>query len=149
MQAHHRGFSMIVGIAAAMAAGVPLGLRALGADTDSLTRLPVYPGAPFIEKIPDADYCGSQMRSNMYMPDGKDATYVSWYDAHLAGFKRYHFARYNRPQDIYFKPDGTMDVVITGSVGTSDVYAITYETFKPALSTNAMASLSQTQRTCR
>ncbi len=83
------------------------------------------------------------------MPHGKDATYVSWYDAHLSGFGKYHFMRYNRPQDVYFKPDGTMDVVITGSVGTSDVYAVTYEAFKPALSTVAMASLSQNHRTCR
>ncbi|GEM_PF-2735500 len=149
MQAHHRSFSTIVVLATALATAVSQGVPALGADTDNLTGLPVYPGAPLIEKLPDGFYCGSQMRGNFYMPKGNDATYVSWYDARLLGFKKYHSMGHNRPQDAYFKPDGTMVVNVTGSVDSIDVYAVAYETFKPALSKTAMASFNQNRQTCR
>jgi hypothetical protein len=121
------------------------------ATSDTLTGLPLYPGAPFIMKIPTSSFCGVQLQSTMYMPGGKVATIDGWYAAHLHGFHFYHAVDGNgRTQDEFAKPDDTAAVNITGDPKNSpDIYAISYAKFAHPLSPAAMASLNQPNVTCK
>jgi len=129
-----------------------LGFGIAGAETsDSLTGLPLYPGAPFTMKMPDASYCGVSLQGTMYMPDGKVAAIDRWYAAHLPGFHFYHAVDGDgRTQDSFAKPDGRAAVNITGDRKNSpDVYAISYAKFARPLPPAAMASMNQRNVTCK
>jgi hypothetical protein len=128
-----------------------LGLGIAGAETsDSLTGLPLYPGAPFSMKLPDGSYCGVPLQGTMYMPDGKVAAIDRWYAAHLPGFRFYHAVDGDRTQDAFAKPDGRVAVNITGDPKNSpDVYAISYAKFAHPLPPAAMASLNRHNATCK
>jgi hypothetical protein len=129
-----------------------LGFGIAGAETsDSLTGLPLYPGAPFTMKLPDSSYCGVPLQGTMYMPNGKVASIDRWYAAHLRGFHFYHAVDgSNRTQDSFAKPDGRAAVNITGDPNNSpDIYAISYAKFAHPLPPAAIASLNQRNATCK
>jgi hypothetical protein len=120
------------------------------ATSDSLTGLPLYPGAPFTMKLPNSTFCGVALQGTMYMPDGKIATIERWYAAHLSGFHFYHAVDGSeRTQDEFAKPDGTVAINITGDPKNSpDIYAISYAKFARPLSPAAMATLNQRTVKC-
>jgi hypothetical protein len=128
-----------------------LGSGIAGAATsDSLTGLPLYPGAPFTMKLPDSSYCGVPFQGTMYMPGGKVAAIDRWYAAHLPGFHFYHAVAGDRTQDSFAKPDGSAAVNITGDPSNSpDIYAISYAKFARPLPPAAIASLNQRNVTCK
>ncbi len=140
------GALAVSGIAVSLGGGI-----AGAATTDSLTGLPLYPGAPFTMKLPTASFCGVPVQTTMYMPDGKIATIERWYAAHLSGFHFYHGVDGSeRAQDEFAKPDGSAAVNITGDPNNSpDIYAISYAKFARPLPPATMAQMTQQNVRCK
>jgi hypothetical protein len=81
-----------------------------------------------------------------------DAT-LGWYGAHLPGFKRTHAYAFNRSQDTFYNPEGTLAVSVTGSSGKADenteTYSVVYIRFQPALPEKSIIGLNQQKVVCQ
>lgn len=117
---------------------------------DQLTGLPVYPGTYMSQAIPSGMFCKSTMRSVMYMVnDAKAEVVAQWYSARLKDFQRYHSNGNGRPQDTLFKPDGTVEVTVTGVPRAGgDLYSISFGRFQPQLTKPQMATFNQDKPSC-
>jgi hypothetical protein len=128
---------------------------------DPLTGLPLYPATDSRlhlgnepTRLPESQVCGSTMQADFYSVYGSkvDAT-LTWYDAHLRGFKKTHSYTAGRSQDTYYKADGTVIASITGSAGkegeNTDTYSVTYARFQPGLSEKVIVSLNQQKVVCQ
>jgi hypothetical protein len=127
---------------------------------DPLTALPVIPttvskfgGGNEPTKMPDAMVCKSKMQADFYsdVSSKVDAT-VAWYASHLTGFKKFDGYDSARSQDIFYNPDRTILVVVTGSPGAkgenTDTYAVAYERYQPGLSEKTITALTQGKVVC-
>jgi hypothetical protein len=117
---------------------------------DQLTGLPVYPGTYMSVAIPRATFCKSTIESVMYMVnDAKAEAVAQWYSARLNGFQRYHSNGNGRSQDTFFKPDGTVEVTVTGVPrNTGDLYSISFGRFQPPLPKRQMETFNQDKPSC-
>lgn len=117
---------------------------------DQLTGLPVYPGTYMSQALPSNTFCKSTIRSVMYMVnDAKVETVTQWYTTRLTGFQRYHSNGNGRSQDTFFKPDGTVQVTVTGVPGNSgDLFAISFGRFQPPLTKRQMETFNQDKPSC-
>lgn len=127
---------------------------------DPLTGLPIIPtpdrphlgNAPTV--LPDTEICNSNAKMNLYPTIGLqvDATVV-WYTEKLPGFKRTHAWASGRSQDTFYKPDGTVMVSITGKPAANgqntDVYALIYGKFAPAISEKAIIGMNTQNVVCK
>jgi hypothetical protein len=128
--------------------------------TDPLTGLPLYPATDSRlhlgnepTRLPESHICKSKMQADFYsVYDSKRDATLAWYDVHLAGFKKTHAYVAHRSRDVYYKPDGTNVVSVTGSLGkegeNTDTYSVTYVRLEPGLSEKAVVSLSQNIVVC-
>jgi len=67
----------------------------------------------------------------------------------LKGFQAFHSHGDNRSQDTLFKPDGTVEVTLTGVPGNSgDLFAISFRRFQPPLSKRQMETFNQDKPSC-
>jgi hypothetical protein len=126
------------------------GFAATADKMDQLTGLPVYPGTYMSQALPHAIFCKSATQSVMYMvADAKVETVVQWYTVRLKNFQRYHSNGDGRSQETIFKPDGTVEVTVTGVPGNSgDVYAISFGRFQPALTKPQMETFNHDKPSC-
>ena len=127
--------------------------------TDPLTGLPPIPAGPTHlfgkqpTEMPSSTICKSKFQGNSYhsIVAKVDAT-VAWYSAHLPGFKKIHGYSGDRSQDAFYKPDGTLLVIITGSHGkdgeNTDTYSVSYEKYEPGLSEKTITGLTRGNLTC-
>jgi hypothetical protein len=90
------------------------------------------------------------MQSVMYMVnDAKAEAVAQWYSARLNGFQKYHSNGNGRSQDTFFKPDGTVEVTVTGVPGnTGDLYSISFGRFQPPLTKRQMETFNQDKPSC-
>lgn len=149
---------------------------AYGQATDSLTGLAVIPAAEVVVvgtsygfrpvQVPGGVVCKSKMKgdfyalANMNVKDKniKVSAVVAWYAAHLSGFKKVQgFASGSgkaggRSQTAFYNSDGTIVIVITGSLGRQEedtsTYGINYERYDPGISEKTIASLTQQKILC-
>lgn len=86
------------------------------------------------QALPHATFCKSATESVMYMvSDVKLEVVTQWYSTRLKGFQKYHSSGDGRPQNTFFKPDGTVDVTVTGVPGNSgELFAISFGRFSTA-----------------
>jgi hypothetical protein len=128
--------------------------------TDPLTGLPLHPATDSRlhlgnepTQLPESQVCKSKMRADFYSVYDSDVkATLTWYDAHLPGFKRTHAYAANRSQDTFYKADGTVLVSVTGSPGkegeNTDTYSVLYANFQPGLSEKMILSLNQQKMVC-
>jgi len=127
--------------------------------TDPLTGLPLIPASyarPFGSQpieMPSSTICKSKFQGNSYNSvDAKVDATVAWYSAHLPGFKKIHGYSGERSQDAFYKPDGTLLVIITGSHGkegeNTDTYSVSYEKYEPGLSEKTITGLTRGNLIC-
>lgn len=128
--------------------------------TDPLTGLPLYPATDSRlhlgnepTRLPESSVCKSRMQADFYsVYDSKVDATLTWYDAHLHGFKKTHAYAASRSQDTYYRTDGTVMVSVTGSAGkegeNTETYSVTYARLQPALSEKSIISLNQQKLTC-
>ena len=93
------------------------------------------------------------MQADFYsVYDSKVDATLAWYDGHLPGFKKTHAYASGRSQDMFYKPDGTIIVSVTGSAGkegeNTDAYSVTYARIQPGLSEKGIISLNEQKLTC-
>jgi hypothetical protein len=132
---------------------IAFGITASGvnaAQTDTLTRLPLYPGTAYASSDTQ-NVCGTKVRSATYSPKSANlATVDRWYAAHLNGFKLVHGTTRDYPYDVFVRADDTMSVTILGSGPNSGVEAIVYHSnAKPSSAANLINWLDGSASICR
>lgn len=127
---------------------------------DPLTNLPLIPQTDSRlhlgnepEKLPDTMICKSKVQMDFYaLFDVKTSATISWYAAHLSGFKQVHGYGMNRSQDAFYNSDGTMLVGITGSPAPdgqdSEGHGVVYMCAQPGLSEKTIVALEQGKTGC-
>lgn len=127
---------------------------------DPLTGLPLHPATDSRlhlgnepTRLPESQVCKSKMQADFYsVYDSKVSATLTWYDAHLPGFKKTHAYAANRSQDTFYKNDGTVLVSVTGSPGkegeNADTYSVLYAHFQPGLSEKTIVGLNQQKVVC-
>jgi len=128
---------------------------------DPLTGLPLYPATDSRlhlgnepTRLPESNLCKSKMQATFYsVYDSKVDTTLTWYGAHLPGFRKTHAYAANRSQDSFYNADSTMIVSVTGSVGkageNTDTYSVVYSRFQPGLSEKTIVSVNQQKVVCQ
>jgi hypothetical protein len=71
-----------------------------------------------------------------------------WYTQNLKGFKMEKSSRSGTPQVVFYKPDGTLLVIVMGSKGAPDAFSVAYERFTPGLSDKTIASVTTRNVVC-
>ncbi len=156
-----RRFAVVSLVTIAVAAGalsaVPNGKTL---TNDPLTGLPIPPSEDKFNignepMVLDAtQMCKSTMKSNFYTPNGlKMNATAAWYESKLPGFKKVSGWHMDRTTIVFYKPDGTVDVSLTGTPAPqgkdSDVHGIVYSTLAPGLPEKAFAGVTNGNVDCR
>ena len=127
---------------------------------DPLTGLPIPPSEDRLNlgnepTVLDAtQMCKSTMKSDFYSPNGlKMNATAAWYESKLPGFKKVAGWHNNRTSIVFYKPDGTVVVSLTGTVAPqgqdSEVHGIVYAALTPALPEKAFAGFTTGNVDCR
>lgn len=124
--------------------------------TDPLTHLPLFAGAGGSTNgnpLPPGRVCRSGMKGTFYMlNDPKVTDVVSWYAAHLSGFKKAAGTESKRAQVAFYNADGTILVIVTGDPGSTPVsgqaFSVAYEQYSPGISEKTAASLTTGHIVC-
>ena len=126
-------------------------LGAGAADSkDKLTGLPLHPGLTF-QQEQDAPVCGKKAQINIYNApfDAKLADYVAWCTGEFKGFRHVHKVWSERPQEMFYSPDGSRGVSITGGKGTPRVFAVSYMKMSANLTTREMDAFGPDNPSCK
>jgi hypothetical protein len=78
------------------------------------------------------------------IPDG-----VAWFKAHLPGYRYYQEKWNNRPQELFYSPDGTKGVNVIGTPTTDKVFQISYLVIQPGLTEHEMAVFRPENPACK
>jgi hypothetical protein len=131
---------------------------------DPLTGLPLMPPTDSAKKVgnepvnmPDSRVCKSKMEGNFYKlydyfskDNIKLTDAITWYTSHLPGFKKVESS--NHGQTIFYKPDGTILVIVSSESGTTDGVAktksVAYESYQPGLSEKTITGVTQNKMVC-
>jgi len=125
--------------------------------TDSLTGLPLSPATDPGRNLgneptalPDSNVCKSKMQGQFYslFHITTDAT-TAWYTQNLKDFKVAKGTESGRAQVVFYKPEGTVLVIVTGGAGTPDAYSVAYERYTPGLSEKTILGVPQGKIDCR
>jgi hypothetical protein len=132
---------------------------------DPLTGLPLMPPRDSAKKfgnepvqMPGATICKSKFQGNFYklydyfakdnikLTDG-----LAWYTSHLSGFKKEETS--NHSQTIFYKPDGTIMVIVDSESHTADgvtkLNSAAYERYQPGISEKTIVSLAGEHIVCK
>ena len=144
----------LVVICMTLTAGAQTKAKVLTADP--MTGLPLHPatdpGTGFGNKpdeLPDSNVCKSKMQGEFYSlyRTTTDAA-ETWYTQNLKGFKMEKGSGSGSPQVVFYKPDGTLLVIVRGSKGTPAAFSVAYERFTPGLSEKTIASVTTGNVVC-
>ena len=128
---------------------------------DTLTGLPLIPATDSgmhtgnePTQMPNSQICKSKMQADFYsIYKTRVDTTVAWYSSHLSGFKKIQGYESQRSQTGYYKPDGTILVIVTGEKGVegenTDAYSVAYERYEPGLSEKTITGLTQGKIVCQ
>jgi hypothetical protein len=135
--------------------------------SDPLTGLPLIPATDSGKRIgnlsytyneptkmPDTQLCKSKMQGDFYsLYKTKVDAAVEWYSSHLSGFKQVRGYESGRSQIAFYKPDGTIVVIVTGDPGAegenTDAYSIAYERYQPGISEKTITGLTHGKIVCQ
>jgi hypothetical protein len=121
--------------------------------TDPLSGLPLLPGMTASNDPIKVGICKKQGQVNQYsLPYDTTETVakdVAWYKSHLSGFHYFHATWIDHPQDLFYSPDGTKGVNVTGSKSSDRVFSISYLVIKPGLTEHEMAVFSPSNASCK
>ncbi|HEY2683126.1 MAG TPA: hypothetical protein VGI93_06440 [Steroidobacteraceae bacterium] len=140
---------------------ISLAICAVGAEgaADSLTKLPLpMAGAPLAlfdnpNRLDAVPVCKSSSTMNFYSArSGTVSAAVSWYAAHLSGFKHVHGMGSGRSQDTFYNAGGTLIVSITGEPSAegqdTKVYSVIYGTIQPGVTDKVIAAMNSQTAAC-
>jgi len=123
--------------------------------TDPLTGLPLNPSTDTgfgnePSPLPDSNVCKSKMQGEFYVLSHATTDAVAaWYTQSLKDFKMAKGAVSRRVQIVYYKPDGTVFVIVTGSLDNPVAYSVAYERYTPGLSEKTILGVPQGKSVCQ
>jgi hypothetical protein len=124
---------------------------ALAADsTEKLTGLPMHQGLTFPQEV-DSAICGKSAKMNLYdaSPNATLAEYLAWYKQQLKGFHYVHKVWDERPQELFYSPDGSKGVGITGTPDGERVFAVAYIKLSSNLTTHQEDAFEPSNPSCK
>lgn len=138
-------------VMAALLGSALLSAAAIAAEsTEKSTGLPLHPGLGFQQEL-TSPVCGKDAQMDLYDPPRTAtlAEYVSWYKEHLNGFHYVHKEWSKRAQEMFYSPDGSKGVSLTGSPSGPGVYAVTYMKMPVKLTTHQMDAFDPSNPSCK
>lgn len=119
-------------------------------STEKLTGLPLHQGLSFEQEV-DSPVCGKNANMNLYdaSPGASLEEYVGWYKQQLKSFHYVHKVWDNRAQEIFYSPDGSRGVGITGVPDGKGVFAVTYMKFSSNLTTHQEDAFDPSNPSCK
>jgi len=119
-------------------------------SSDKITALPLHPGLTFQQEV-DSPVCGKKSRINIYdTPDpARMPEYIAWYKAQLRGFHYVHQMWSDRAQEMFYSPDGSTNVTITGVPRGDGVFAVSYISVSGGLTTHQMDAFGPSNPSCK
>lgn len=146
-------FRLVRGLASVLLlAGMVLGSIAAiaGESTEKLTGLPLHAGLSFQQTV-NSPVCGRKATINLYdvSPEATLAEYVAWHKQQLNGFHYVHKVWSNRAQELFYSPDGSRGIGITGSTNGGGVFAVAFMKFSSTLTTHQEDAFSPANPGCK
>jgi hypothetical protein len=146
--------TVLVALCMALAAGAQT--KSKVHTTDSLTGLPLSPATdPGMNlgnepsPLPASNVCKSKMQGQFYLLNRATTDAVAaWYTQNLKGFKMAKGTAGGRAQIVFYKPDGTVIVILTGGPSTPAAYSVAYERYTPGLSEKTILGVPQGKIVC-
>ena len=123
----------------------------LAADSnDKLTSLPLHGGLTFQQEV-NSPICGKKAQINIYNAPytGTLAEYLAWYKSQLKGFHYVHKIWNQRAQEMFYSPDGSKGVSLTGNAVGAGVFSASYMKMSVNLTTHEMESFSPDNPSCK
>ena len=119
-------------------------------SSDKMTALPLHPGLSFQQEV-NSGVCGKKARINLYdnNDNAKMPEFIAWYKERLKGFHYVHQMWSNRAQEMFYSPDGSTGITITGVPKGDDVFAVSYLSVTGGLTTHQMDSFSPSNPSCK
>jgi hypothetical protein len=129
-------------------AGSTLALAA--ESTEKLTGLPLHQGLSFQQAV-NAPVCGKNASMNLYdaRPDASLVEYITWHKEQLKNFHYVHKVWDARPQELFYSPDGSRGVSITGTPDGKGVFAVTYIKLSSNLTTHQEDAFDPSNPNCK
>jgi hypothetical protein len=75
--------------------------------------------------------------------------YLAWYKQQLKNFHYVHKMWSNRAQELFYSPDGSKGVGLTGTPDGKRVFAVTYMKFSSNLTTHQEDAFSPSNPSCK
>ena len=119
-------------------------------STEKLTGLPLHQGLTFQQEV-DSPVCGKNANMNLYdaPTDANLQEYVAWYKQQLKNFRYVHKVWDNRAQELFYSPDGSKAVGITGVPDDKGVFAVAYMKLSSNLTVHQEDAFSPANPTCK
>jgi hypothetical protein len=119
-------------------------------SNDKTTNLPLHSGLTFQQEV-DAPVCGKNANMNLYDTpmDSNADEYLAWYKQQLKGFHYVHKMWSDRAQEMFYSPDGSKGISITGVPSGKRVFAVTYIKFSANLTTHQQDAFDPSNPTCK
>jgi len=119
-------------------------------STEKLTGLPLHPGLTFQQEV-DSPVCGKKANINLYdvPPDASLEDYIAWHSQQLKNFHYVHKVWSNRPQEMFYSPDGSKGVSITGNPDGKGVFNVAYIKLSSNLTTHQEDAFDPSNPSCK
>ena|SRR5215472_12370853 len=119
-------------------------------STEKLTGLALHPGLTFQQEV-DSPVCGKKANINLYdaPPDASLKDYIAWYSQQLKNFHYVHKVWSNRPQEMFYSPDGSKGVSITGNPDGEGVFNVAYIKLSSNLTTHQEDAFDPSNPSCK
>ena len=133
-----------------LACAVIASVMAFAAEsTEKVTVLPLHQGLSFQQEV-KSQVCGKNAAINLYdtSMDASMDEYVAWYKQQLKNFHYVHKVD-NRAQELFYSPDGSKAVGITGVPDDKGVFAVAYMKLSSNLTVHQEDAFSPANPTCK
>ena len=147
VEMYRRQTGMLVFIAGALSASA----MAMAAEpTDSFTGLPLHAALTVRQEV-SSPVCGKPAQMNLYDApmDSSLTEYVAWYKQRLKGFHYVHKVWSQRSQEMFYSPDGSRGISVTGTPDGQRVFAVTYMKIAGNLTVHQQDEFSPSNAGCK
>ncbi len=123
---------------------------AAGDSTDAMTGLTLHAGLMFQQEV-NSFICGKKAQINIYGTpySATLAEYVTWYTQQLKGYRHVHKIWMQRAQEMFYSPDGTKGVSLTGNAVGPGVFSVSYLQMSVPMTTRQMDAFSPDNPSCK
>lgn len=119
-------------------------------SSEKLTGLPMHKGLAFPQEV-DSAVCGKSAKINLYdaAPDATLDEYLAWYKQQLKSFHYVHKVWDDRAQEMFYSPDGSRGISITGTPDGKGVFDVGYIKLSSNLTTHQEDAFEPSNPGCK